>query len=88
MQMTYSPDGERLFTLGQDACLRVFDVLQLYLPVKALPLSTAHMPHVAMALSPDGMLLCTTTHADNKSFASLLLFSGATRPVAACGSNP
>jgi hypothetical protein len=76
MQVLYSPDGERLFSISRDAHLRVHDVLQLYLPIKVLPLSSAHMHRVAMALSTDGSMLCTATKLPTDKFASLLLFSG------------
>jgi hypothetical protein len=81
MQMIYSPDGERLFTIGQDAHLRVHDVLQLYLPIRVLPVASAPLTKVTMALSEDGALLCTATKTPGQKFASILLFSGALRHV-------
>lgn len=77
MQMIYSPNGEHLFTIGPDGHLRVHDVLQLYLPIKVLPLGSAPQSKVAMSLSPDGKLLCTSSKAASEEHASLLLFSGA-----------
>lgn len=74
--MTYSPDGDRLFTIGQDGHLRVHDVLQMYLPIQVLPIAAGQLAKVAMALSADARQLCTATKAQGQKFASLLLFAG------------
>ena len=76
MQMMYSHDGERFFTIGEDAHLRVHDVLQLYLPIRVLPLTSLPTSKAAMALSHDSELLCASTQAPGLQNASLLLFTG------------
>lgn len=73
----YSPDGERLFTVGRDGRLRVHDVLQLYLPTKVLPLSSGPLQRACLALSRSGERLCTATKPAADGHAALLLFSGA-----------
>lgn len=77
MQLLYSSDGERLFTLSKDGTLCVHDVLQLYLPLKFLPTSPSLMANVCMALSGDAHRLCTVTQDLGSKHVGLLTFTGA-----------
>lgn len=77
MQVLYSSDGERLYTLSTDGNLCVHDVLQLYLPLKFLPTSPTPLAHACMALSCDGHRLCTVTKDLGAKHVALLTFTGA-----------
>lgn len=77
VQIMFSPDGERLLSLGQDGYIHVHDVLQVYLPSKVLTLAPAKVQSAAMAMSGDGSLLAAAVHVAGQAFSSILLYSGA-----------
>lgn len=76
MQMIFSPDGERLLSLGNDGYIHVHDVLQVYLPSKVLALAPAKVQSAAMAMSADGSLLAASVRIAGHTYSSILLYSG------------
>lgn len=91
----FSPDGERLLSLGHDGYIHVHDVLQVYLPSKVLALAPAKVQSAVMAMSGDGEMLAASVRIAGQTFSSILLYSGVTPPltslccwVPACCSTP
>eukprot|EP00892_Ulva_mutabilis_P005257 jgi/Ulvmu1/3102/UM015_0142.1 len=75
-QIMFSPDGERLLSLGNDGYINVYDVLQVYLPSKVLAMAPEKVQSAAMAMSGDGGLLAATVRIAGQAFSSILLYSG------------
>jgi len=76
VQIMFSPDGERLLSLGNDGYIHVHDVLQVYLPSKVLALAPAKVTSAAMAMSADGSLLAASVRIAGHAHSSILLYSG------------
>ena len=76
MQIMFSPDGERLLSLGKDGYIHVHDVLQVYMPSKVLALAPTKVLSAAMAMSADGGLLAASVRVAGQAFSSILLYSG------------
>lgn len=74
----YTLDGSQLLSLGEDGGLCVYDVTQIYLPVKMLAATGPVCTQACLALSADQRYLVTATHDQFKSLTSLLLFHAAT----------
>ncbi|KAJ9518454.1 hypothetical protein QJQ45_018495, partial [Haematococcus lacustris] len=77
LQVAYSPDGSRLYSAGADGGLCVFDVAQVYAPIKFLSAGKRDV-RVCLAVSNDGRYIATVSQDASRGITSLLLFHGTT----------
>ncbi|KAG1677552.1 hypothetical protein FOA52_014450 [Chlamydomonas sp. UWO 241] len=74
-QLLYSPDGWWLYSAGNDGGLCVYDVAQVYAPIKFLSAGGKHAK-MCVAVSADGRYVATTSRDAHTGVTSLLLFHG------------
>ncbi|GAX72875.1 hypothetical protein CEUSTIGMA_g330.t1 [Chlamydomonas eustigma] len=76
-QVLFSTDGNWLYSAGYDGGLCVYDVIQVYNPVKFLPAGSRGIK-ICISISQDGRFVATVSRDQFRHITSLLLFHGAT----------